>query len=280
MTELRRRMLEDMRLRGLSERTQRTYVDAVAGLALYYHQSPDRLSDDQIRRYLVYLRNERKLSDSSMNQKYYALRFFYQKTLKRKMPVLKFARVRKCSKLPLVLSREEVHQILNAASSQRHRVWLTLVYSCGLRVSEAAQLQVKDVDWDRQTLRIRQAKGRKDRYLPLNDTMLKLLKEYVERYQLEHWLLAGRNPQNYVSVSTIQSAFKRALKKTEIKKDATLHTLRHSFATHLIEQGISLRIVQELLGHSSPNTTAIYTHVTPQGLKRTRATLEQMITQA
>ena len=266
MTELRHRMVEDMELRGLSPKTQQAYVWAVKSLAGYYHRSPDKLSDEEIRRYFLYLVKEKRVALSTFRIQLCGIKLFYEKTLGRELPVFKLVRPKKSRKLPAVLGPEEVRQILGLVRKPNLRMALTVIYSCGLRLREGATLRVRDIDHERMVVCVRNGKGAKDRYVPLPERTWALLAAHMKTRRPNSWLFAGKREGNYVSPSTIQKAFKIALARSDISKDATVHTLRHSFATHLLESGVNLRVIQEVLGHQSLKTTARYTHLTSRSL--------------
>lgn len=277
MSALRRRMLEDMRLNGLSAKTQQSYVGAVARLARHYGRSPDLLSEEEIRRFFLYVKDERRASDSTLNVYFCAIRFFFEKTLGRQWSLLNLVRARKRCRLPVVLGRREVHRILECVRNPLSSVALTAIYACGLRVSEGARLRATDVDAERMLLCVRQGKGRKDRYVPLSNRLLKILRAHGRRYRVTGWLFPGKNAGHYVSVSTLQKSFVLALARSGVAKPATVHTLRHSYATHLLEEGVNLRVIQEVLGHKSPKTTTIYTHVTRKSIEELRAAVDDLI---
>lgn len=272
MTVLRQRMIEDMQLRGLSARTQEAYVGAVKQLAEYYHKSPDLITNEELRRYFLYLKNDKHVSPSAYAHALYGIRFLYQHTLGRPEVTLDWVRPPKEKKLPVVLSADEVRRTRSVAClrCQRYRVCLTTIYSCGLRLQEGVYLQVQDVDSDRLLLHVRHGKGNKDRYVPLPFTTLTMLREWWKLHQNPVWLfptlhVAGRplaSASQPMDVSGVQHAFKAALRDSGVHKPATVHTLRHSYATHLLEAGVNLRLIQAYLGHSSPQTTALYTHLT------------------
>jgi integrase/recombinase XerD len=286
MTPLRQRMIEDMQLQGLSARTQEAYIAAVRRLAEYYHRSPDQLTEEDLRKYFLYLVNERAVGPATITIALCAIKLFYERTLQRQWPTLQFVRPAYEKKLPVVLSREEVRRILTAVQIPVYRVCLTTIYACGLRLLEGARLQVPDVDSARMMLHIRGGKGKKDRYVPLPESTLKMLRCHWCTNRSRLWLFPAppsviRIQQNIapssapVTGSALHRAFSKALQVSRISKRAHIHTLRHSYATHLLEAGINLRIIQENLGHNSPRTTEIYTHLT----KEARATLTNPLNQ-
>jgi len=265
-------MTEDLQLRGVSANTQRAYLGAVKHLAEHYHKSPDQLSEAELRGYLLYLKREKEVSKSTFTVYLCGIKFFYEHTLKREWPTLDLARSRPEKKLPVVLSIAEVGRILGCVRKLRYRVCLSTIYACGLRISEGVCLRVADVDRERMSLCVRNSKGNKDRYIPLPERTLAMLRGYWRRHQHAEWIfpVAYRNEpipptaQTYMGMTSVGLAFRMALQESGVKKSATVHTLRHSFATHLLEAGVSLRVIQAYLGHSSPRTTAIYTHLTQQ----------------
>jgi site-specific recombinase XerD len=271
MTVLREKMIEDMQLRGLSIRTQETYMQAVRQLAKYYHKSPDQISEEELRQYFLYLKNVRRVSRNTCTIALCGIKFLYVHTLKRSWQTLDFIRPDKEKKLPVVLSVEEVGRILRCVHLEHYRVCLTTIYACGLRLLEGVHLQVKDIDSQRKMLHICQGKGGKDRYVPLPDASLEMLRHYWRTHRNRVWLfpspnagwLKGVNTANGpMNESCVQKAFRGALAESGVHKSATVHTLRHSYATHLLEAGVNLRVIQLYLGHASPTTTAIYTHLT------------------
>ena len=271
MTPLRHRMIQDLQLRGYADRTIEAYVHAVAQLAKFHHASPDGLTEEQIREYLLYLSTVKKVARATHTIALCGIKFFYQQTLRRDWTVLEVARPKGEKKLPVVLSRDEVCRILDQVRTAVYRVCLTTIYACGLRLMEGARLQVPDVDGERKLLHIH-GKGGKDRYVPLPDGTLTLLREHWRTCRNPLWLFptitrshAGvlSDPAvGHISRASLQSAFARAVKQSGVRKRAHVHTLRHSYATHLLEAGVNLRLIQEYLGHTSPRTTSIYTHLT------------------
>ncbi|MFZ5912414.1 MAG: site-specific integrase [Chloroflexota bacterium] len=269
MSILRQKMIEDLQLRGLSARTQESYVQAVRQLAAHYHKSPEQISEEELRQYFLFLKNDKRVSRSTHTIALCGIKFFYEHTLKREWHTLEFARPAKEKKLPVVLSMQEVGQILNCVHYMRYRVCLTTIYACGLRLLEGVSLQVKDIDGQRKMVHIRQGKGSKDRYVPLAEAALTMLRRYWTTHHNPTWLFpsvhspyAPAQASRFMHETGVQKAFRAALQESGVKKDATVHTLRHSYATHLLEAGVNLRVIQGYLGHASPETTAIYTHLT------------------
>jgi len=271
MTPLRRRMTEDLELRGYSERTVEAYVRAVAQLARFYGRSPDRLTEEQVRGYLLHLTRVLKVARGTHTIALCGIKFFYEQTLGRQWTVLGVARPKREKKLPVVLSRKEVWRLLDLIRIDVYRVCLTTIYGCGLRLMEGARLELADVDSARGVLRIRGKRG-KDREVPLPGATLDLLRDHWRTHRSASWLFPAptrhgtahsvAHDVGAITRSSLQSAFRRAVGKSGLNKRAHVHTLRHSYATHLLEDGVPLRLIQEYLGHSSPRTTAIYTHLT------------------
>jgi integrase/recombinase XerD len=271
MTPLRQRMIQDMQLRGLSASTQEGYLNAVRQLAAHYHRSPDELSEEDLRQYFLYLTNERKIARSTSTIAICGIKFFYEQTLQQQWPSLRLLRPPRSKKLPVVLSREEVRRGLAAVRIPAYRACLTTIYACGLRANEGACLQVEDVDSGRMFLHIH-GKGNKDRYVPLPEPTIHILRAYWQTHRSRPWLFpapARRLRGNRLVERTgpvdrgcLHAALRRALRHSGISKRANVHSLRHSYATHLLEAGVNLRIIQENLGHNSARTTQIYTHLT------------------
>lgn len=261
MTELRQRYLQDLRLRNYAPKTLQTYVECVSLFARYFRRSPEELGPEHIREYQRFLVEEKKCSWSRFNQTVCALRFLYRNTLGRDWAITHIPFPRKQKKLPVVLSREEAAQFLAAIASLKYRTVLSLCYGAGLRISEALHLQVSDIDSKRMMIRVRQAKGHKDRYVMLSPKLLELLREYWKAERPTTWLFPRRRKDQPLDATTIQLACRLARRDSGVRKPVTPHTLRHSFASHLLEAGANIRTIQLLLGHNSLQTTAVYTHV-------------------
>jgi site-specific recombinase XerD len=265
-------MIEEMQLRGLSPKTQEAYVGAVKQLAEYWSKTPEKLGDEELREYFLYLRNEKKVGDSTLNVALYGIRFLYVQTLKKEWPMLEMIRAPKKKKLPVVLSVEEVRIVLSRVEREKYRACLTLLYSCGLRLQEGLGLQVSQIDSDRMMVHIQQGKGGKDRYVPLPEYTLKVLRTYWAAHRHPTWLFPSRvkrgqpqaNAFKPMGPDSVRRALKLAAKQCGLTKIARPHTLRHSYATHLLERGVSLPVIQSYLGHSSLHTTMIYTHMSDQ----------------
>lgn len=227
----------------------------------------DHVTKEEINAYISELILGKNISASQQNQRINAIKFYYEKVLGREREYYSIHRPRSEKKLPVVLSEEEVHRLLNSIENLKHRTILSLIYSAGLRISELINLRIEDIDSGRNLIFIRNSKGKKDRTTLLSQAILEMLRDYYRQYRPSDYLFQGQNGGKY-SVKSIQNVFKRALKHSGIKKQATVHTLRHSFATHLLERGTDLRYIQELLGHSSSKTTEIYTHITQKGIDK------------
>lgn len=275
MTELRRRMMEDLALAGYSPKTQKSYLDAVRMLAKYYMRPPDQLSEEEVRRFFLYLINKRKAAKSTVTIYLCGIKFFFEKTLGRVWPVFDLVRPRRTKKLPVVLSREEVRAVLKLLQHPVVRMALTTMYACGLRISEAVRLQLKDIDADRKQLWVRFGKGGKDRAVPLPDHVLKLLRAHYKNHGNGQWLFAEK--QGHISTDTLQHAFKLALHEAGVNKTATPHTLRHSYATHLLENGEDITTLQKILGHADISTTKIYLHLTSRITERLGQNLNHLM---
>jgi len=256
-------MIEDMQLNGLSASTQRLYAHAVQQLAKHFHRSPDQLSEEDLRQYFLHLTRVQKVSRSTATIALCAIKFLYEKTLRRQWPTLQLIRPAYERKLPAVLSRDEVHRILNEVGNLNYRACLKTIYSCGLRISEGVHLKVSDIDSARMMLLI-DGKGNKQRYVPLPMATLNLLRAHWRTHRHPMWLFPSRRLQQPIDKTNLELAFQLARQAAGIGKPAHVHTLRHSYATHLLEAGVNLRIIQENLGHRSARSTQIYTHLTPQ----------------
>jgi integrase/recombinase XerD len=256
-------MIADMQLRGFAERTQEAYLSAVRQLAKHYRKPPDQINEEELRGYFLFLKNEKHAARNTCTVALCGIKFFFQHTLGREWKTFDFLRPPREKKLPVVLSVEEVSRILKRVRRYHYRVCLTTIYACGLRLLEGTHLQVSDIDGQRKMLHIHQAKGNKDRFVPLPDACLNMLRHYCCVHRNPVWLFPSRFENTKpIHESGLQRAFCTAVRESGVHKKATVHTLRHSYATYLLEAGLSLRIIQSYLGHASPATTAIYTHLT------------------
>jgi integrase/recombinase XerD len=275
MSPLRRRMIEDMTVRNLAPATQQSYLYAVAKFSRHFGCSPDRLGLEQVRAYQVHLAAQKR-SWSHINQASCALRFFYGVTLGRSEVLASIVSAREPQKLPVVLSADEIVQFLEAVPGLRNRAALTTAYGAGLRVGEVSRLKVTDIDSGRKVIRIEQGKGGKDRYVMLSAQLLQILRTYWRLVRPARWLFPGRELDQPVSVATLQEACRVASRAAALSKPVTVHTLRHSFATHLLEAGTDIRIIQVLLGHARLATTARYAQVATRLIAGTPSPLDRL----
>lgn len=285
LNDLLHRMEQDLQLRGMSESTQFNYLRAVRKYAEHFDKSPDLITEEQLRDYFVYLKNVKEFSRSASTQAMCGIKFFYTYTLNKEWTTFKLIRAPHDLKLPVVLSRQEVWKVLSSIRILRHRACLTTIYTCGLRLSEATHLHIRDIDSQHMTILVRNGKGRKDRYVPLPEFTLNLLRDFWKTHKNKTWLFPapGRSgthmPESNQPLprSSVQIVFKTAVKENHINRNASVHTLRHSYATHLLEQGVNLRLIQHYLGHKSPKTTAIYTHLTQTAFQSAYQTVNQLM---
>ena len=276
MSELRREMLTDLRIRNYAERTQEIYITRVAEMARHLQRPPEGLSHEEVRDYLRHLKEERGVSRSSFAQVVGALRFLYRETLNRPemVPHIPYPRAKR--RHPVVLSPEEVAGLLKAIGNLKHRTVAMVLYGSGLRISEALALELRDIDSQRMVITVRHGKGDADRQVALSAVLLEALRTYWLAYRPGRCLFPGGDPEKPMVSSTIQRALKAARVKAGIAKPAGPHVLRHSYATHLMEAGTDLRVIQTLLGHRSVRTTQIYTHVATERLRGTRSPLDAL----
>ena len=280
MGKLRDQMLADLQLNGAVPSTQKNYLRMVGSLAKYFKRSPEELGESELKEYLLYLMKERHLSEGTLRFYVASFKFLYITTLKREWAVEKIKYPRAKRKLPVVLDISEVETLCSVTKNLKHKAILMITYSSGLRVSETTRLKVTDIDSKRMTVRISQGKGGKDRYSILSQTALEHLRRYWRKYQPAEWLFDGQKKDTHISTHAIQLMFYAAKKRARITKPVSIHTLRHSFATHLIEAGTSLHHVQLLLGHRSPTTTTVYLHVSRLNLSQVISPLDRAAKQA
>jgi site-specific recombinase XerD len=275
---LRQRMLNDMVVRGMATGTQQQYVSACARFAAYYRKSPEYLEISHIKAYQLYLVRERKVSWSTLNIAVCALRFLYGTTLGKDWAINHIPYAKRGTKLPEVLSLGEVAQFLKPIENIKHRAMLVTAYAVGLRLSEVASLRVADIDSKRMVIRVQQGKGRKDRYVMLPPDLLTLLRDYWKavRPSKSYWLFPGATADQHLTSGALARICARISERSGLAKKVTLRTLRHSFATHLLEDGANIRKIQLLLGHSSLSTTATYTHVAASEVCATRSPMERL----
>ena len=276
MSTLREQMMADLQLKGLTPKTQKIYLREVRNYAKHFNKSPEDLGEKELRAYLLYLLNERKLAKGTYRFYYQGLKFLYTHTLKREDVVDKIRCPRGEKKLPVVLDLSEVKTLLSVIENLKHRAILMITYTAGLRISETARLKVSDIDSKRMMVRVQQGKGGKDRYTILSQTALECLRQYWRQYRPKEWLFEGQKEGTHIGISSIRQIFLEAKERAGITKPASPHTLRHSFATHLIEAGTSLHHVQLLLGHRSPTTTTVYLHVSRMNLAQVASPLDSI----
>jgi integrase/recombinase XerD len=267
-------MKMDLELKNFSPKTITCYLTCMVNFVRHYGRSPVDMGEEEIRKYLHFLIHEKKTSQSSINQAYSAMKFFYEVTLGRFWNPIRIPRSKISKKLPLVLSMQEVQSLLDCVENLKHRAILTTIYSGGLRLGEAINLKPSDIDAERMTILVRQGKGNKDRYTVLGQKTLELLRLYYKTYRPGEWLFPSKDPAQPLSGSSVQRVFKKALHKAGIRKKASVHTLRHSFATHLLESGTDLYHIQRLLGHTTAKTTSLYLHITGKDLAKVKSPID------
>jgi site-specific recombinase XerD len=276
MTTLRQRMIEDLQICNRSPHTVRSYVACIAHFARHFGKSPELLGPEEIRQYQVYLVNERRVSLSYLIQIVAALRFLYCVTLQRDWAIRHIAYPKQPKRLPVVLSQAEVRRLFDAIRSPRHLAILMTAYAAGLRLSEVTQLLITDIDSSRMVIRIRQGKGHKDRYVMLAPALLEVLRLHWRRERPASWLFPGQHPDQPICNHVVQDVCRKAGLAAGLKKPVTVRTLRHSFATHLLESGKDIRIIQTLLGHRNVRTTEVYTFVSTDTVRAAESPLESL----
>ena len=277
MTTLRERFIRELVIRGTSPRTQESYVAAVYGLAKHYHQAPDQLGEEQLKNYMFYLASERKLAPSTLNLTVCALRSFYQLVLQRPLEPLKLTLpwVAKAVRRPQVFATQELERLFTVGCRHpKHRAFLMTVYGAGLRLNEACHLRPEHILSARMQIRVEQGKGRKDRYTLLSPRLLEELRTYWRMCHPRQWVFFGRNVREPLPEGTGQGIFEHAVRRAGLPKKGGIHSLRHSFATHLLEAGVEITIVQRLLGHTSISTTVNYLHVRRERLAEIQSPLQ------
>lgn len=273
-----RGMEEELKLQGYSPNTVEAYVSHVKRFAAFARKDPKEIASEDVRGYLLYLLEKQRRSHAFVNQVVSSLKFLFTDVLHRHDIVLSLPRPKKEHKLPDVLSRGEVKKILGSVQNAKHKAILYTIYSAGLRVGEVVKLKLEDIDSKRMLIHVRQGKGRKDRYTVLSETALEVLRVYAKTYRVSTWLFPGETPENHLTERSVQKIFERARHAAGVKKDVSVHSLRHSFATHLLEGGTDLRYIQELLGHQQSKTTEIYTHVSQKSIRKIRSPLDWLET--
>jgi integrase/recombinase XerD len=276
ISPLRRRMIEDMTVRKFAGRTQEGYIRAVKGFSTFLGASPATASAEDLRRYRLHL-VESGVGAPTINHSLTALRFLFLVTLRKPAIVLDMPFVREPRRLPVVLSPQEVARLLDAAPGLKYKAALSIAYGAGLRASEVISLKIADIDSARMVIRVEQGKGRKDRYVMLSEHLLELLRAWWKAGRPQGWLFPGQNPVNPLTPRQLNRACHAAAQIAEIDKPVSLHTLRHSFATHLLEQKTDIRVIQVLLGHKKLDTTALYTRVALKALGQVTSPLEHLV---
>jgi len=269
-------MEEALKLRGCSPRTIKTYLSWVSRFAAYHRRGPEQMGIEEVRAFLIDLITVKKLSRTAMVQAFCALKFFYVHVLSRsfELDALRFPRRRR--KLPVVLNESEVRRLLEAAENLQQLAILMTLYSAGLRLSELIHLRVKDIDSIKMLIRVCHGKGGKDRNVLLSPTLLEVLRRYFRSYRPQTWLFYGRTPEQPIHDQTVQRMVRRLCDRAGLRQGVTPHTLRHSFATHLLEQGTEVPYIQELLGHKSIKTTMLYARVSPRALGKVVSPLDRL----
>jgi integrase/recombinase XerD len=275
VSPLRRRMIDDMMIRNMSPNTQRAYVRAVKNFSLHFGKSPDKLTLEHVREYQLHLAS-RGLQAATIVPIMCAIRFFYGTTLGQPNVADHIPLARKADKLPAVLTRDQVVQFLKAVPDLEMRTLFITIYSAGLRVSEAVALTGKDIDSANMVIHVRQGKGRKDRYVMLSEQLLGILRAYWKCASLQHLLFPGPDPERPITVRSVQRACREAVRGVGLDPSVTVHTLRHSFATHLLEQGVDIRVIQDLLGHRHITSTTRYARVALNTIRQIQSPLERL----
>lgn len=268
-------VIQELNIKGYSNKTKKCYVNSIIKFEEYLNKGLNNITEEDVKRYVTFLLQQ-GCSHSYVNQVISSIKFLNKYVLYKDDLLIYLNRPKKEKKLPNILSKKEVKDILTALNNLKHNTILAVVYSSGLRVSEVARLSIGDIDSERMLIKIRQSKGKKDRYVMLSEVLLIQLREYYKEYKPNKWLFEGANKKEHISERTIQRIFKNACVKAGIKKQVSVHSLRHSFATHLLETGTDLRYIQELLGHSSSKTTEIYTHVTNKNITKIKSPLDSI----
>lgn len=273
MKDYYKKSMRALQLAGMSERTQQCYTRSVRMLVDFYNKTPDQVNEQELQDYFLHRKNIDKWSAATLRICYSGIKFFFVNVLQHEWHTLKLIHAKRAQSLPTVLSLNEVWNIINSVSTPQNKAYLTCVYTCGLRLNEALFLQITDIDSDRMRIHVHRGKGAKDRYVPLPLPTLDVLRDYWKRHRNPVWIFPrlgrsgkeGPKAQKPMSKGTVQGALRRILKQLNIQKRVSVHTLRHSYATHLLEAGVNIRRIQQYLGHSSLNSTMVYLHLTTQG---------------
>jgi site-specific recombinase XerD len=275
MTPLRKQLIDQMHLKGYCNKTIKSYVGIIAQIALHYHAPADQLTVDQIRDFILERITVGKRSKPWMNIAISAVKLLFCDVLRREWNYLDLPRPRRSQKVAVILSREEVRRIIDSKTNLKHKAILMLPYSAGLRRCEVRSLKVSDIDSARMLIHLHTAKGNKERYTILSPVMLDTLRQYYRKFRPTEWLFEGLT-RDAISESTVDAIFKQALKKSKVQKQVGIHSLRHAFATHMLEQGVSLLLIQQLMGHKSLNTTSLYLHVQQHSIQAVQSPLDTL----
>jgi integrase/recombinase XerD len=284
-TALREQMCADLQIAGLSERTQESYLRSVRQLAEHFGRPPDQISEAELRQYFLFLKNEKRLAPASLALTFHGIRFFFRHTVPRDWATLKQLKIPRSKTLPDVLTREEVQRLIAATRTLHNRTYFWTLYSLGLRLTEGLFLQVGDIDGTRKMVHVHRGKGARDRFVPLPTRTLQMLRDYWRTHRHPLWLFPalGRDQKaaptatHPMPKNSVQGALRRVVRHLGLKKRVSAHTLRHSYATHLLEAGVNLRQIQHYLGHRSLQTTTLYLHLTSHGQEHALATLEHLM---
>ncbi len=280
-----KKSMRALQLAGMSERTQQCYTRSVRMLVEHYNKTPDKINEHELQDYFLHRQNVDKWSPATMRICYSGIKFFFINVLKRDWHTLKLIHAKREQRLPTVFGQNEIWNILNTVNTPQNKAYLTTVYSCGLRLTEALHLQVSDIDGDRMRIHVHRGKGAKDRYVPLPKSTLAILRDYWKHHCNPVWVFPrlgrsgkeGPTAKKPMAKASVQGALRRVLAQLKIKKRASIHTLRHSYATHLLEAGVNIRRIQQYLGHSSLNSTMVYLHLTTQGHERAYGIINDMM---
>lgn len=270
-------MDRELRIRGMAENTRESYLEKMRCFVRHFRRAPDQLTAEDVKQYQLYLTKDRRVAWSTFNVHVCAIRFFYRHVLRVAWNVEHIPYQRTGRRLPVVLSGEEVIALLNAATNLKHRAILMTLYAAGLRTGEAVHLRLEDIDSKRGMIRVNQGKGRKDRYVMLSEPLLGTLRDYWREKRPAPWLFPGQDPSRPLTRASVENLFARAREKAGIRKRVSPHSLRHSFATHLLERGVNIRVIQRLLGHRSLRSTEIYTHVAASYVQDTKSPLDDLL---
>ena len=277
MSNFRDQMEKDMQLRGFSPKTQYKYLAHLRQFEEFFHRPAEELGQEELRNFLHYLIKEKNVSRSYANGVYSGLKFFFETTLGRSWDMTQIPRVKKAQKLPVVVSREEIKKLLVVTTNLKFKTMFMVAYSAGLRVNEITHLKVSDIDSQQMQILVREGKGKIDRYSLLSEVILKFLREYWKQYRPTLWLFPGKIPGQPISNRAFQDAFQKARKKSGINERASIHSLRHSFATHLLEDGTDIVRIQHLMGHARIGTTTLYLHLAKSRILEVKSPLDALL---